>query len=189
MADFISRGRRFPPQGKYQHKPPFPYIAGRSHGFHCLAQTVHGRRRSFLRTRAHVRLSEFRAGAEFSGVISASSPIPDGCDFIPGKTRVFGAGQGAYAEKIAVDFRKLLEVPNKMSMEEAAGLYVTMPTSYAGLVNRAQIKEGDWVLVHVSCSRLFGSVQSRVLELTSRACSQAAAGGGVSLSLPLIYTP
>ncbi|GAA5936321.1 NADPH:quinone oxidoreductase family protein [Sporobolomyces koalae] len=103
-------------EGKYQHKPPFPYIAG----------------------------------AEFSGIISASSPIPDGCDFVPGKTRVFGAGQGAYAEKIAVDFRKLLEVPHNMGMEEAAGLYVTMPTSYAGLVNRAQIKEGDWVLVHAA---------------------------------------
>jgi len=37
-----------------------------------------------------------------------------------------------------------------MGMEEAAGLYVTMPTSYAGLVNRANVKEGDWVLVHVS---------------------------------------
>ncbi|GAA6033248.1 hypothetical protein JCM8097_003015 [Rhodosporidiobolus ruineniae] len=103
-------------EGKYQHKPPFPYIAG----------------------------------AEFSGVVSANSPIPDGCDFVPGKTRVFGAGQGAYAEEIAVDWRKILTVPDKMGLAEAAGLYVTYPTSYAGLVNRAQTQEGEWVLVHAA---------------------------------------
>ncbi|GAA5853673.1 hypothetical protein JCM8547_007408 [Rhodosporidiobolus lusitaniae] len=103
-------------EGRYQHKPPFPYIAG----------------------------------AEFSGIVSANSPIPDGCDFVPGKTRVFGAGQGAYAEKIAVDYRKILTVPNGMGLDEAAGLYVTYPTSYAGLVNRARTQEGEWVLVHAA---------------------------------------
>ncbi|GAA5860782.1 hypothetical protein JCM1840_001963 [Sporobolomyces johnsonii] len=103
-------------EGKYQHKPPFPYIAG----------------------------------AEFSGIVSSTSPIPSGCPFIPGKTRVFGAGQGAYAQKIKVDWRTVIEVPDSMSLEEASGLYVTMPTSYAGLVNRAQTKEGEWVLVHAA---------------------------------------
>ncbi|BGP19195.1 hypothetical protein JCM10213v2_007282 [Rhodosporidiobolus nylandii] len=109
-------------EGKYQHKPPFPYIAG----------------------------------AEFAGVVAKDSPIPKGCDWIPGKTRVFGAGQGAYAERIAVDYRKLLPVPTGMGLDEAAGLYVTYPTSYAGLVNRAQVKEGEWVLVHAAAG---GAVQ------------------------------
>ncbi|GAA5952297.1 hypothetical protein JCM21900_000478 [Sporobolomyces salmonicolor] len=103
-------------EGKYQNKPPFPYIAG----------------------------------AEFSGIVSLNSPIPSGCPFIPGKTRVFGAGQGAYSQKIKVDWHTVIEVPDTMSLEEASGLYVTMPTSYAGLVNRAQTKEGEWVLVHAA---------------------------------------
>lgn len=38
---------------------------------------------------------------KFAGVISPSSPIPKGCNFVPGKTRVFGASQGAYAERYA----------------------------------------------------------------------------------------
>lgn len=36
---------------------------------------------------------------QFAGKISASSPIPKGCNFVPGKTRVFGASQGAFAER------------------------------------------------------------------------------------------
>lgn len=164
-------------QGKYQHKPPFPYVAGMSHSSVQGYRARDGSKRedseltdrfaTFPLSLSHPpsslsrfpsspsRLLPLNPGAEFSGVISASSPIPDGCDYIPGKTRVFGAGQGAYAEKIAVDYRKLIEIPHNMGMEEAAGLYVTMPTSYAGLVNRANVKEGDWVLVHVSLHLAF----------------------------------
>ncbi|POY76432.1 hypothetical protein BMF94_0631 [Rhodotorula taiwanensis] len=110
-------------QGKYQLKPPFPWISG----------------------------------AEFSGVVAANSPIPKGCTFVPGKTRVFGAGQGSYAEKIKVDYRTLIEVPASMGLDAAAGLYVTMPTSYAALVNRARTQPGEWVLVHAAAGG--GSIQ------------------------------
>ncbi|KAG0654266.1 hypothetical protein C6P46_001824 [Rhodotorula mucilaginosa] len=103
-------------QGKYQLKPPFPWISG----------------------------------AEFSGIVSANSPIPKGCKFVPGKTRVFGAGQGSYAEKIKVDWRTVIEVPKSMGLDAAAGLYVTMPTSYAALVTRARTQPGEWVLVHAA---------------------------------------
>lgn len=103
-------------QGKYQHKPAFPWVSG----------------------------------AEFSGVVSAKSPIPKGCPFVPGQTRVFGAGQGSYAEKIKVDWRTVLEVPERIGLEAAAGLYVTMPTSYAALVTRARTQPGEWVMVHAA---------------------------------------
>ncbi|GAA5996026.1 NADPH:quinone oxidoreductase family protein [Rhodotorula paludigena] len=103
-------------QGKYQNKPPFPWIAG----------------------------------CEFSGVVSATSPIPQGCPFVPGQTRVFGAGQGAYAEKIKVAWRTVIEVPKEMGLDEAAGLYITAPTSYAALVTRAKTQKGEWVLVHAA---------------------------------------
>lgn len=35
-----------------------------------------------------------------------------------------------------------------MSYEQAAGLFITYPTSYEGLVGRGEVKKGDWVLVH-----------------------------------------
>jgi NADPH:quinone reductase-like Zn-dependent oxidoreductase len=35
-----------------------------------------------------------------------------------------------------------------MTFEQAAGLFITYPTSYEGLVGRAEAKKGEWVLVH-----------------------------------------
>jgi NADPH2:quinone reductase len=46
------------------------------------------------------------------------------------------------------DYAACLPVPSGMSYEQAAGLFVTYPTSYEGLVGRGQAKKGDWVLVH-----------------------------------------
>lgn len=65
--------------------------------------------------------------------------------------------------RIVVDWRKVLVVPEGMGLDEAAGLYVTYPTSYAGLVNRAKTQSGEWVLVH------------------------AAAGGGAYFSLTFLF--
>lgn len=87
-------------------------------------------------------------GVEMAGIISKDSPIPEGCDFIPGKTRVFGAAQGAYGEKTKADYWQLMEVPEGITLEQAAGLFVTWPTSYAALKFRADVQEGEWVLVH-----------------------------------------
>lgn len=44
----------------------------------------------------------------------------------------------------------LLPVPESWSFFDAAGLFVTAPTSYGALVMRAQVKKGDWVLVHAA---------------------------------------
>ncbi|KAI5479950.1 zinc-binding alcohol dehydrogenase [Pseudohyphozyma bogoriensis] len=90
------------------------------------------------------------AGAEFAGIVSKSSPIPAGCSFVPGKTRVFGSGQGAFADTISVPWKQCLEIPDGLSMEEASGLSVTFPTSYAALVNRASLQPGETLLVHAA---------------------------------------
>ncbi|SNX81346.1 related to quinone reductase [Melanopsichium pennsylvanicum] len=96
-------------------------------------------------------------GAEMAGIISKDSPIPEGCDFIPGKTRVFGAVQGAYGEKAKADYWQLMEVPEGISFEQAAGLFITWPTSYAALKYRADVKEGEWVLVHAGAGGAMGA--------------------------------
>ncbi|KDN46199.1 hypothetical protein RSAG8_04426, partial [Rhizoctonia solani AG-8 WAC10335] len=87
----------------------------------------------------------FVLGAEFAGTISASSPIPKGCPFKPGD-RVFGSAQGTYAERIAAKWHSLHPIPNGFSFEQAAGLFVTWPTSYEALVGRAQLQPGEWCL-------------------------------------------
>lgn len=44
----------------------------------------------------------------------------------------------------------MLPVPEGWSFREAAGLFVTAPTSYGALVVRAGVKKGDYVLVHAA---------------------------------------
>lgn len=44
----------------------------------------------------------------------------------------------------------LLAVPEGWSFRDAAGLFVTAPTSYGALVLRAGVKPGDHVLVHAA---------------------------------------
>jgi NADPH:quinone reductase-like Zn-dependent oxidoreductase len=62
--------------------------------------------------------------------------------------RIFGAAQGAFATTVSADHRMCLPVPHGMSWEQAAGLYITYPTSAEALIGRAEAKAGDWVLVH-----------------------------------------
>ncbi|KAF2215636.1 hypothetical protein CERZMDRAFT_89958 [Cercospora zeae-maydis SCOH1-5] len=91
------------------------------------------------------------SGAEFSGVVlktpSSSAQRPP--KFNVGD-RVFGSAQGGYGYKICAAESSLQPIPEGWSFYEAAGLFVTMPTSYAALVTRANIKKGDWVLVHAA---------------------------------------
>lgn len=91
------------------------------------------------------------SGSEFSGVITAvpTSPSSSGPHYALGD-KVFGAAQGGYAEYVCAKAEQLKPVPKGWSFFEAAGLFVTMPTSYAALVQRAGIKAGDWVLVHAA---------------------------------------
>ncbi|OJJ48075.1 hypothetical protein ASPZODRAFT_140408 [Penicilliopsis zonata CBS 506.65] len=118
-------------QGKYQHQPPLPWIAG----------------------------------AEFSGVVLAVPTAP-GATSTSNTTNkagttttttkfkvgdlVFGASQGSFATHVLCPEESLLPLPRGWSHEDAAGLFITAPTAYAGLVHRAHLKQGDWVLVHAA---------------------------------------
>ncbi|KAF7553743.1 hypothetical protein G7Z17_g3362 [Cylindrodendrum hubeiense] len=86
------------------------------------------------------------AGAEFAGIVISAPKNPK---FPPG-SRVFGAQQGAFATKLCAKESSLLPVPPGWGFQEAAGLFVTAPTSYGALVVRAGIKKGDIVLVHAA---------------------------------------
>ena len=77
-------------------------------------------------------------------------------------SRVFGGRQGAYATKTVASEAEMLPVPKGWSFEDAAGLFVTAPTSYGALVVRAGIKAGDYVLVHAAAGGVgLAAVQSR----------------------------
>ncbi|KAI0837094.1 hypothetical protein F5Y06DRAFT_91875 [Hypoxylon sp. FL0890] len=89
------------------------------------------------------------SGVEFSGIILAT-PANSKSPKFPIGSRVFGASQGAYATKVCAAEHELMPVPQGWSFTDAAGLFITAPTSYGALVQRAGIKAGDWVLVHAA---------------------------------------
>ncbi|KAI0473363.1 hypothetical protein GGR56DRAFT_695604 [Xylariaceae sp. FL0804] len=89
------------------------------------------------------------AGAEFAGVVVSTPSGVSSPRFARGD-RVFGASQGAYAALATAPEASLLPVPEGWSFADAAGLFVTAPTSYGALVLRAGVKRGDWVLVHAA---------------------------------------
>ncbi|KAF9907242.1 hypothetical protein BX616_000496 [Lobosporangium transversale] len=87
-------------------------------------------------------------GAEFAGVITQIHP--DAKTSYKVGDRVFGSTQGCYTEKLACDPKSLLPIPGNLSFEQASGLFITYPTSYAALVERAHLKAGEWCLVHAA---------------------------------------
>lgn len=101
-------------QGKYQHQPPFPWIAG----------------------------------MEFAGTVLAVPTSPRKTPRFSVGDRVCGAQQGAFGTHLLVPEQTLIPIPTGWSFTDAAGLYVTAPTSYSALVTRADTQAGEWVLVH-----------------------------------------
>ncbi|KAK4042213.1 thioredoxin reductase [Parachaetomium inaequale] len=89
------------------------------------------------------------SGAEFAGIVLATPANSKNPKF-PVGSRVFGATQGAYATKAVAKEVSMLAVPKGWSYKQAAGLFVTAPTSYGALVVRAGVKAGDYVLVHAA---------------------------------------
>lgn len=59
-----------------------------------------------------------------------------------------GGLQGTLAEYIAVDSSLLARKSNKLSMREAAALPLVAITAWEGLVDRAEVRKNDRVLIH-----------------------------------------
>ncbi|KAI0031106.1 hypothetical protein K488DRAFT_52741 [Vararia minispora EC-137] len=88
----------------------------------------------------------FILGSEFAGVVVPGQVFPPGCPFKPGD-RVFGSAPGCFAERVAARIDNLEPMPDTLSFDQAAGLYVTYPTSFEALDGRAKVQPGEWVLV------------------------------------------
>lgn len=83
------------------------------------------------------------AGAEFAGVVLQVPESSGKTQAFKKGDRVFGASQGGYATKVCAIEEQLRPMPKNWSFFDAAGLFVTAPTSYAALVTRAGIKKGE----------------------------------------------
>ncbi|MGY1822909.1 NADPH:quinone oxidoreductase family protein [Geodermatophilus sp. SYSU D00079] len=91
--------------------------------------------------------------------------------------RVIGGpsgGPGAFAEYALMDADGAWPVPEGMSDEKAAALYLTYQTGHVGLHRRAHLQPGEWLLVHAGA----GGVGSAAIQLGKAAGARVIATAG-----------
>jgi NADPH2:quinone reductase len=91
--------------------------------------------------------------------------------------RVIGApagGPGGYAEYAVMDAAAAWPVPEGMPDEKAAALYLNYQTGHVGLHRRAQLRAGEWLLVHAGA----GGVGSAAVQLGKAAGAKVIATAG-----------
>ena len=87
----------------------------------------------------------FTPGGESAGIVSE---VGEGVENISVGDRVFAmTGLGAFAEKIVVHQSSVVKIPETMDFETAAALPMTYGTSLYALKQRAELKEGETLLV------------------------------------------
>jgi putative PIG3 family NAD(P)H quinone oxidoreductase len=89
-------------------------------------------------------------GLEFAGVIT--DVHEDVAGFVPGD-RVFGlVAGGSYAQFLVTHHRTLAKIPENLSFEQAAACPEAFVTAYDAMVSQANLKSGEWVLIHAAGS-------------------------------------
>ncbi|KIJ61313.1 hypothetical protein HYDPIDRAFT_96722 [Hydnomerulius pinastri MD-312] len=122
----------------------------------------------------------FTLGAEFAGKIASNSPIPKGCPFKAGD-RVFGSAQGSFADKVAAKWKAIMPLPDSLTFDQGAGLYITWPTSYEALLGRAELKPGETVLVNAAA----GGVGIAAVQLAKALGAKVIAAAGSQSKLDI----
>jgi NADPH:quinone reductase len=131
---------------------------------------------------AHARVTPpMILGIDLAGVIAEVGPGVTGFavgDEVYGMTGGVGDNPGSLAEYAAVDADLLARKPARLSMAEAAALPLVVITAWEGLVDRANTRAGQRVLVHGGA----GGVGHVAVQLAlARGATVFATGSGASL--------
>ncbi|MBV9331925.1 MAG: NADPH:quinone oxidoreductase family protein, partial [Alphaproteobacteria bacterium] len=87
----------------------------------------------------------FTPGTEAAGeVIATGEAVQD----LPIGTRVIAGGLNAYAEEMQVPAASLRRTPDGIDDAAAASFTVAYLTAYVALIRRAELRAGEWLLVH-----------------------------------------
>lgn len=87
----------------------------------------------------------FSPGGEASGVVDK---VGDGVSHMKEGDRVLVmSGNGAFAEYLSIDASRVIPIPPDMDFDIAAGFTMTYGTSHHALKQRADLKEGETLLV------------------------------------------
>jgi NADPH2:quinone reductase len=92
----------------------------------------------------------FTPGAEAAGVVES---VGAGVKGVRVGDRVIALHSfGCFAEEVACAESRLLRIPDGMGFDVAAAMPIVYQTSWFGLVDRGQLKAGEWLLVHAGAS-------------------------------------
>ena len=117
----------------------------------------------------------FTPGAEISGTIGATA---EGSRFKPGQ-RVMATPSlpnGGLSEYVLVDENNVYAIPESMDWEDACAMFITYQTTYYALYHRANLKEGEVLLVHAGA----GGVGSAAIQLGKAVGAKVIATAGGS---------
>lgn len=127
-------------------------------------------------------------GAEIGGVVDALGPGVTG--FAIGE-RVLAQARGGFAEYAIASERAVSRIPDRMSMNQAAGFRVNYGTALHGLRDRAALKAGETLVVigaaggvglaAVQVGRLLGANVIGVASTEQKRVAVQEAGAGVTL--------
>jgi 2-desacetyl-2-hydroxyethyl bacteriochlorophyllide A dehydrogenase len=78
---------------------------------------------------------------------------------------------GGFAEEVAVPARALVRLPDQVEFEASAALTLAGSTAMHMLTNRAQVREGDWVLVMAGASGVGSAAIQIAKQLGGRVIS------------------
>jgi len=87
----------------------------------------------------------FTPGKECAGVVAAVGA--EVTTLRPGDRVMAQIGHGAFAEQVAVSEINCQKIPDEMTFEDAAALNLTYLTAHFALIERAQVRSGEVVLV------------------------------------------
>jgi len=90
----------------------------------------------------------FTPGSEFAGTILEVADDVEG--FKPGMRVAGSVTVGAFSEEVVGNAQMMWEIPEMMTFEEAASFVISYGTAYMGLKRRANVHEGETVLVTAS---------------------------------------
>lgn len=93
----------------------------------------------------------FTPGAEVAGIVDAAGA---GVANMQTGSRVLAMvmGGGAFSEYSIAPAHATFPIPDRMGFLEAAAMPVVFQTSYFALKERAQLRPGEWLLVHAGAS-------------------------------------
>lgn len=87
----------------------------------------------------------FSPGGEVAGVVKS---VGEGVTHLKVGDRVMaGTGWGGFAEEVRGKASNVFPIPDSISFDQAASTMMTFGTSYHALVNRAELKAGETLLV------------------------------------------